>query len=323
MTSRYSTTLADIPTAMTLDAAGNVYVTGSASNFGTTVCYNSSGAQQWVLRSATARNYTSIALDPSGNPVTAGYDVNAGTLNYVLTKCSAAGTLTWSSNAAAGPYVPLNYGPYLALAIDRESNIYIAGEAIIPGTASAQNLNFSTLKYTASGTLVWSQIYDGPENLGAVPSSIAITEPSPPIAFRYPTIYVGGFSDMGVTGGLTLLTYTQFYKLALGTTDSNAVTRENATLDNSTLAAALSNHPNPFRGSTNITYTLPHDSHVTLQLFDATGKTLAALLNDDEPAGPHTLPFNAARLAPGVYEYRIVATSPQGNYISTKQMIIQ
>jgi hypothetical protein len=322
-TSRYASTGADIPTALTVDAAGNVYVTGSSNNFGTTVCYNSSGAQQWVLRSTTAQNYTSIALDPSGNPVTAGYDINAGALNYDLTKCTAAGSLTWSINAAAGPYVPLNFGPYLALAIDRQSNTYISGEAITSGTASPQNLNFLTQKYTSSGVSEWSQIYNCPQNNGDVPSAIAIIDPSTASPFLYATVYVGGFSDMGISGALTLLTYTQTYRTIIRSTDSNAVTGQNESLGNSTLAATLANYPNPFRGATNISYTLPHDSHVTLRIYDLRGRSLATPINDNEPAGPHTLPFNAARLTPGVYEYRLVATSPQGNFIATKQMIIE
>jgi hypothetical protein len=320
---RYATTGADIPTAMTLDVAGNVYITGSSNNSGTTVCYNNTGTQQWALRSTTAQNFTSIALDPSGNVVTAGYDINAGALNYILTKSTSAGSLTWSINAAAGPYVPLNFGPNVALAIDRESYIYLTGETITSGIANAQNLNFWTLKYTAAGTLEWSQIYDGPESIGDVPSCIAIAEPSPPGPFRYPTVYVGGYSDMGVSGTLTLLTYTQYYKLALGLTATDALTGKNESLDNSTPAATLSNYPNPFHGTTNIAYTISHDSHVTLQVFTASGNLITTLADDNETAGPHNLPLSSARLAAGIYLYRMVATSPQGNFITTNKMIIQ
>jgi hypothetical protein len=324
---RYATTGADIPTAMTLDAAGNIYVTGSSNNSGTTVCYSTAGTQQWVLRSTTAQNYTSIALDPSGSVVTAGYDINAGALNYVLTKSTAAGTLTWSLNAAAGPYFPLNYGPYLALAIDRQSSIYIAGEAITSGGDSAQNLNFLTLKYSSSGGSEWSQIFNGYDDAADVPSSIAIIDPSSPNPFLYATVYVSGFTDMdidgGVSDGLALVTYTQTYTIKIFSTDSSAVTGKNESLDNSTPAATLSNYPNPFHGTTNIAYTLSHDSHVTLQVFTASGNLITTLADDNETAGPHNLPLSSGRLAVGIYLYRIVATSPQGNFITTNKMIIQ
>jgi hypothetical protein len=66
---RYATLGADVPAAMTLDAAANVYVTGSSNGKGATVCYNTIGVQLWALRSDTVQNYTSIALDRSLYPL--------------------------------------------------------------------------------------------------------------------------------------------------------------------------------------------------------------------------------------------------------------
>jgi hypothetical protein len=330
--SRYATNLADIPTALILDAAGNVYVTGSANGSGTTVCYNANGVRQWAISSSWASNYTSIALDGSGNIITAGYFINSGNLNYVLTKYTPAGSLVWSNTigAGAGPYVPLGHGPYLGLAIDRNNDCYIAGAAIRPGSPSTQaGMDFWTLKYGSAGNMIWSQYYNGWHNAGDFPSGIALIESTSPLRPSYANIFIGGFAnydpaDAGFNS-LELITYSQTInkKLAIGPTAATAEI-DNAKLPGDEPSAlSLTNYPNPFHATTQITYTLPHDSRVTLQIFDASGRIITTPVDEDQPAGLHTLPFNAGRLAAGIYAYRLAATSPQGNFTSTKQMIIQ
>ena len=322
---RYATLVDDIPTAMTLDAAGNVYVTGSSNRLGTTVCYNNAGTQQWALSSTAALNNTSIALDPSGNVVTAGYSINAGNLFYTVTKCTAAGALSWSTNTGTGPYVPFNLAPNPKVAVDHQSHIYVSGEAVPLGSGAPQNLKFAVYKYTPAGALELNLFYNDPSGLGDVPTNIALIEPASPGPLNYPTIYVGGFTYITRSSAvfdLTLITYTQTVTIFHLSNKTDTATANPESLA-STLIPTLSNYPNPFHGVTNIAYTLAHPSHVTLQLFDAKGRTIATLLNADEPTGTHTLPFNATRLAPGVYAYRIAATAPQGNFTATKQMIIQ
>ena len=78
------------------------------------------------------------------------------------------------------------------------------------------------------------------------------------------------------------------------------------------------NYPNPFNPSTTITYTLPHAARVNLKVFNTLGQEVAALLNEDTPAGVHTVHFDAARLPSGVYLYRLTA----GSFVQTRKMII-
>gem|GEM_PF-5673038 len=69
------------------------------------------------------------------------------------------------------------------------------------------------------------------------------------------------------------------------------------------------NYPNPFNPATQITFELPQQSDVTLQVFDLTGRQVATLVNETVNAGSHTVNFDAANLSSGVYIYRLQAGS--------------
>ncbi|TVR13360.1 MAG: T9SS C-terminal target domain-containing protein, partial [Balneolaceae bacterium] len=73
--------------------------------------------------------------------------------------------------------------------------------------------------------------------------------------------------------------------------------------------ALKQNFPNPFNPTTQITYQLPVRSDVTLSVHDITGRQVATLINESVAAGTHTVTFDAANLASGVYMYRLQAGS--------------
>lgn len=78
------------------------------------------------------------------------------------------------------------------------------------------------------------------------------------------------------------------------------------------------NYPNPFNPSTNIKFNLPEVTKVELAVFNVTGERIATLLNGQEDAGIHTVQFDAANLASGIYFYRIIA----GKYQKTMRMLL-
>ncbi len=65
------------------------------------------------------------------------------------------------------------------------------------------------------------------------------------------------------------------------------------------------NYPNPFNPATSIRYDLPSASHVRLEVVDLLGRTIATLIDHEQPAGRHEVTFDASQLAGGVYIYRI------------------
>lgn len=91
-----------------------------------------------------------------------------------------------------------------------------------------------------------------------------------------------------------------------------------ADLTSPTAYSLEQNYPNPFNPSTNISYSIPNSSFVTLKVYDILGNEVAALVNQTQAAGKHTVSFDAGNLSNGVYLYSIKAD----NFTNIKKMIL-
>ncbi len=78
------------------------------------------------------------------------------------------------------------------------------------------------------------------------------------------------------------------------------------------------NYPNPFNPATRIDFALPAQSHVTLKVYNVLGQMVATVVDGVMNAGTHSVTFNAAKFASGVYFYRLEA----GNFVSMKKMAL-
>lgn len=72
----------------------------------------------------------------------------------------------------------------------------------------------------------------------------------------------------------------------------------------------LSNHPNPFNPSTTISYNLPVNGPVRLEVYNARGQKVSTLVNSVQNSGDHTVLFDGTDstgrpLGSGVYFYRL------------------
>ena len=80
------------------------------------------------------------------------------------------------------------------------------------------------------------------------------------------------------------------------------------------------NSPNPFRGGTVIPFALTQADHVRIEVRDRNGRLVAVPVNDRYPAGPHHAAFDAAKLAPGRYFYRL---ETPGNPARTRMLTVR
>lgn len=72
------------------------------------------------------------------------------------------------------------------------------------------------------------------------------------------------------------------------------------------------NYPNPFNASTMISYDLPREAHVTVDIFNILGQRIAVLLDENQSAGAHRVIWDGADdngniVASGIYIYRMTA----------------
>ena len=74
------------------------------------------------------------------------------------------------------------------------------------------------------------------------------------------------------------------------------------------------NYPNPFNPSTNINFSVPHLSPVSISIFNVRGELIEELINDIYKPGNYTVRFHADRYASGIYLYRLEAD----NVVHTK-----
>ncbi len=83
------------------------------------------------------------------------------------------------------------------------------------------------------------------------------------------------------------------------------------------------NHPNPFNPSTTISFLLPVDADVKIDLFNTLGQKVNEILNTKMNGGSHTITFDASGLSSGIYYYTMTATGNQGmSFSSTKKMVL-
>lgn len=81
--------------------------------------------------------------------------------------------------------------------------------------------------------------------------------------------------------------------------------------------------PNPFNPSTTIAFDLPRAAHVQLKIYDVRGSLVATLLEEERPAGRHSVVWNGRdhadrAVASGVYFSRIQA----GQWHATRRMTL-
>ena len=78
------------------------------------------------------------------------------------------------------------------------------------------------------------------------------------------------------------------------------------------------NYPNPFNPTTSIRYQLPQSAHVTLKIYDVSGRLIVTLVDEQRSAGRHTARFDASNLASGLYLYRMQA----GEFMQTRKLML-
>ena len=67
--------------------------------------------------------------------------------------------------------------------------------------------------------------------------------------------------------------------------------------------------PNPFNSLTKISYGLPVEARISINVYDISGRFVTELVNENQVAGIYSVNWNARDVASGVYVLRMVSGS--------------
>jgi len=176
-TSRYNSprNRDDMATALALDAAGNVYVTGvdryPGSNYDwATLKYSPAGERLWLARYTgpddTYDAPADMAVDARGHVFVTGCATKGEEeFNIVTIRYDSEGNVEWQAEYD-GPAGRLDQAR--ALALDGDGNVFVTGKSQGPGTA----MDIVLLKYDPSGRKIWEARYDGPAGGADIPAAL-------------------------------------------------------------------------------------------------------------------------------------------------------
>jgi len=78
------------------------------------------------------------------------------------------------------------------------------------------------------------------------------------------------------------------------------------------------NYPNPFNPGTTIRFSLPHETHIKINVYNMLGEHIKTLAEGIYQAGNYKISFDAGDLSSGAYIYRIESTG----FVQVKKMIL-
>ena len=177
---------ADVVNSMTVDALGNVYVTGysgggstgSSDSYNdiTTIKYNPLGDTLWkktfIGPGTSPDEGSKITLDDAGNVYVTGttYIDTSAYENIITIKYSSGGTQLWEKffNGTGS-----NTDEGVDLTVDAMHNVYVTGKSYYGGS---NGLDIITIKYDSTGTELWTRNFNGSSNDNDVSEAITLDD---------------------------------------------------------------------------------------------------------------------------------------------------
>ncbi len=154
----------DVATALTIDANGNIYITGRtrSASFSSyhdydfaTVKYDADGVEQWARHYETFQVEGAMAISVTSDKVVVmGVTEFFSLRKTAIVQYSLAGTQIWETRLKTTSH-PESIGGRIG--IDSQDNIYLLGTKHLDDFSS----NYIAVKYSPTGELLWETEYSG------------------------------------------------------------------------------------------------------------------------------------------------------------------
>jgi hypothetical protein len=246
--------------------------------------------------------YTHTAFDP-----TSGYYQASGS-DYLVLK--------YNGGSACDPehYQPTavftrdgtnNNDDYANSVCNDGSNVYVTGTSWNTTTGK----DIVTLKFDNDLNLSQTFTFNGTDSTGDEGTAVRVSG-------NY--LYVGGTTNIPIN----LNTHSDFVTLQYSNSSDNPgyLSAHHEIDPNAPKVFSLSqNYPNPFNPVTDIRYSIPIQSVVSIKVYDILGREIANLVNNEsQQPGYYKVSLNGTNLASGLYFYRMTA----GSYSGVRKMIL-
>jgi len=323
----------DQGSGITIDAAGNTYVTGyfdetatfgsfSLTGYGGFVIFvakmDANGNWQWATQAGgCGLDFAlQITIDDYANTYVTGYFddtatfgsfslTSSGSWDIFVAKMDANGNWQWATKAG-GSNNDRGYG----ITIDAAGNTYVTGYFEETATFGSFSLtvyggfDIFVAKMDANGNWQWAAKAGGSD----FDKGYGIT-----IDAASNTYVTGYFGETAYFGSYSLTGYGIYDIFVAKLTPPVSTDPEiNPDMFN------LTHYPNPIKIHTIISYSLKQNSPVTLEIYNLKGQLVEALFEGNNQAGDHTVEWDCPDMPSGVYFMKMTA----GNEESIRKMIL-
>ena len=267
------------------------------------------GAKAYLVANYFQDNYGAVLINES----------NCNAYNNLLVNCensflysNSSGILSNNTIYSNGSGIITDLNSKISVA---NSIIWCTGEysqSIHPFNSSTVDAEYCILSTTYSGEHI---IYDNPLFVNSDSGNFHLTKESPGINTGTPDT-VGLLLPLIDYDGNKRIVGT---RIDIGCYESSVIDGINGQIKQTPKNFTLfQNYPNPFNPVTIINYSIPITSWVQIKIYDALGREIKTLVNEERIAGNYKINFNANGLSNGVYFYRMQA----GIFDETKKLIL-